>query len=169
MFYPSYDDYMRDIFYFNSLSHPARNCGFNQDGDFLVQNAQAMMPNMYNGSNNIAILNGLYPSIYKIVWPVVQKVISGNNYQFITEELVNVQGDINNKSSENQSQGNNNQTNSQNNCQFNNQSQISQNNQLMKDLIKILVIRELISKNNVRKFPNMIPYYMPPYMVNQSL
>ncbi len=28
MIYPSYDDYMRDIFYFNGLSNPNRGYGF---------------------------------------------------------------------------------------------------------------------------------------------
>lgn len=85
MFYPSYEDYMRDIFYFNGL-----------------QNTNAGCPYMGFNSQN---LNNYFPSIYRIVNPVVEKVVSGNNYQFTNEESVNnivnivleiTAGDINN-------------------------------------------------------------------------
>ncbi len=172
MFYPSYDDYMRDVFYFNGLSNPNRNYGFNPENS--VQDvAMPNMNNMYcmnNNSNNVNILNNLYPSIYKIVWPVIQKVISGNNYQFITEEIVNntvdvvfgiIQGDMNHQENDSRRANSNNASSNYNS---------NENNALMKDLIKILVIRELISKNNIRRFPynGVMPYYnyMPPYMVN---
>ena len=50
-------------------------------------------------------LNDYFPSIYKIINPVIQKVVSGNNYQYTNEESVNnivnvvlgiTAGDINN-------------------------------------------------------------------------
>ena len=56
MFYPSYEDYMRDIFYFNGLQN---------------QNSYPYMYG-YNSQN----LNDYFPAIYKIVYPVVQKVVS---------------------------------------------------------------------------------------------
>ncbi|MCI8310306.1 MAG: hypothetical protein HFJ45_09175 [Clostridia bacterium] len=68
MYYPSYEDYMRDVFYFNGLSNPNM---------------------MYQSANNNQNLNNMYPSIYRIVNPVIQKVISGNNYQFVNEDTVN--------------------------------------------------------------------------------
>ena len=56
MYYPSYEDYMKDVFYFNGLANPNN-----------------MYP--YSGFSN-QNLSDFYPSIYKIVNPVVQKVIS---------------------------------------------------------------------------------------------
>ena len=158
MFYPNYEDYMRDIFYFNGL-----------------QNTNTSYPYMMGFNNQN--LNDYFPSIYKIVNPVIQKVVSGNNYQFTNEESVNnivdvvlgiTAGDINNL----ENNGNNDKRQNQNtNCNNNNCSQDNkENNMLLRDLIKILTIKELQSKQNVRRFPytygNGMPYYMqtPPYM-----
>ena len=152
MYYPNYEDYMRDIFYFNGL-----------------QNANTAYP--YMGFNN-QNLNDYFPSIYKIVNPVVQKVVSGNNYQFTNEDSINnivdvvlgiTAGDISNV----ENTGNN---NSKNNTSSNN-SNSQENNTLIKDLIKILTIKELQSKQNVRRFPytytEQMPYYQAlPYMAN---
>ena len=160
MFYPNYEDYMRDIFYFNGL-----------------QNTNTSYPYMMGFNNQN--LNDYFPSIYKIVNPVIQKVVSGNNYQFTNEESVNnivdvvlgiTAGDINNL----ENNGNNDKRQNQNtNCNNNNCSQDNkENNMLLRDLIKILTIKELQSKQNVRRFPytygNGMPYYMqtPPYMAN---
>lgn len=57
MFYPSYEDYMRDIFYFNGL-----------------QNQSNSYPYMFG--YNSQSLNDYFPSIYKIIYPVIQKVVS---------------------------------------------------------------------------------------------
>jgi len=164
MYYPSYDDYMRDVFYFNGLS--------NSNGMFCM-----------NGINNNQSLNNMYPSIYKIVNPVVQNVVNGNNYQFTNEENVNnivdivmgiTAGDINNteNSSSNDPRRNNSGNNSQN-MSSNNVTNNSNNEGLLRDLIKILVIRELANRNNIRRFPfsyGNMPYFMNtsnlPYMVN---
>lgn len=164
MYYPSYEDYMRDVFYFNGLTNHNQNFGFMQ--------------------NNIQSLNSMYPSIYKIVYPVIQRVISGNNYQFLNDDTVNnivdvvigiTAGDINNIGITNDSRKN---------CQTNNNSQNqsmpsnSQNNMnsskeetspLLRDLIKILTIRELISKSNVRSFPCGFEQRVPTYFNNQVL
>ena len=170
MFYPSYEDYMRDIFYFNGL-----------------QNTNNGYP--YMGFNN-QNLNDYFPSIYRIVNPVVQKVINGNNYQFTNEDSVNnivdvvlgiTAGDINTlenvgnsadtrRPSQNQNCNSNSNANTNTNSQ--NQQENRENNTLLRDLIKILTIKELQSKQNVRRFPytygNGMPYYMQPspYMAN---
>ena len=155
MYYPSYDDYMRDIFYFNGLQNLNQNYPYNMG--FNTQN-----------------LNDYFPSIYKIVNPVVQKVVSGNNYQFANEDSVNnivdvvlgiTAGDINslenvgNISDFNRKQTQGNQVNPS----ASNTTQDS-NNQLLKDLIKILTIKELQSRQNVRRFPytygSNVPYLM---------
>lgn len=161
MFYPNYEDYMRDIFYFNGLQ-------------------QSNMGYPYMGFNN-QNLNDYFPSIYRIVNPVVQKVVSGNNYQFTNEDSVNnivdvvlgiTAGDINNlENVGNNTDPNNRRQNQSLNSNCNSttnaiQSQdIKENNALLRDLIKILTIKELQNKQNVRRFPytygNNMPYYMP--------
>ena len=161
MYYPSYEDYMRDIFYFNGLQ--------NNNGGYPFMG--------FNNQN----LSDYYPSIYRIVNPVVQKVVNGNNYQFTNEDTVNnivdivlgiTAGDLNNL----ENVGNNSETRRQSqNCNSNSSQQTQETketNMLLKDLIKILTIKELQSKQNVRRFPftygNSVPYYMQnyPYMVN---
>ena len=156
MFYPSYEDYMRDIFYFNGL-HQNFNSGY-----------------PYMGFNN-QNLNDYFPSIYRIVNPVIQRVVSGNNYQFTNEDTVNnivdvvleiTSGDINNL----ENIGNNNKKQSQSNSNMN--SENKDDNLLLRDLIKILTIKELQSKQNIRRFPytsgNLNSCYMQnlPYMAN---
>ncbi len=161
MFYPSYDDYMRDIFYFNGLSN---------SNNYPYLN--------FNNQN----LNDYYPSIYKIVNPVIQKVISGNNYQYTNEDSINnivdvvfgiAIGDINSLTNQNNEPKKINQSgnNCQNNCSSNN-TQSQENNNLLRDLIKILTIKELMNRNNVRRFPftygntNYPQYFLPPYMMS---
>ena len=155
MYYPSYEDYMRDVFYFNGL-----------------QNNNTAYPYMAFNSQN---LNDYFPSIYRIINPVVQKVVSGNNYQFTNEDSVNnivevvfgiTAGDLN--TLENSSNADASRKTMPNNTTSSNQ----ENNTLLKDLIKILTIKELQSKQNIRRFPytygNMLPCCMPrePYMAN---
>lgn len=164
MYYPSYEDYMRDVFYFNGLSCPTQNFGFMQ--------------------NNIQNLNSMYPSIYKIVYPVIQRVVSGNNYQFLNDDTVNnivdvvigiTAGDIGNMeanidSKRNCQQGNNSQNqNMSSNSQNNMNSGKEETSPLLKDLIKILTIRELISKSNVRSFPYGLEPRNATYFNNQAL
>lgn len=150
MYYQSYDDYMRDIFYFNGLNN------YNQN-----------YPYMGFQNNN---LNDYFPSIYKIVNPVIQKVVSGNNYQFANEESVNnivdvvlgiTAGEIASLDNSNtqdrraNSNNNSNSSNVQDPC-----------NGLLKDLIKILTIKELQSKQNIRRFPYTYGSNVP-YLMNQ--
>jgi len=161
MYYPSYEDYMRDIFYFNGL-----------------QNGNMGYPYMAFQSQN---LNDYYPSIYRIVNPVVQKVVSGNNYQFTNEDSVNnmvdvvlgiTAGDLNTLENVGNNDSNKKTVSISNGNNTNGASQESSTNTLLKDLIKILTIKELQSKQNIRRFPytygNAMPYNVPrePYMVN---
>lgn len=105
MFYPSYDDYMRDIFYYNGLA-----------GNNMAYQTNPMSAGMPGGCMNNAMnynsgmpmnnsnINNLYPSIYRIVYPVVQKVTSESNFQIVNEETITnatntiydiVEGDLN--------------------------------------------------------------------------
>lgn len=196
------------------------------------------MPNGYiNGGymprNGVAMaqdINSLYPSIYRIVYPVVQKVTDENNFRVINDEAVSnatntvyniVEGDLtsaqdsiqnsnfnansqmasnmqaSSTSSQNNSASNYNANGMQNprnnvasstmsGSQMNNNNLQSANtasnenlsssktittassnqNLLLKDLIRILVIRELIAKSNSRRQQYNQPYYqfMPNYV-----
>ena len=95
-------------------------------------------------------LTYFYPSLYKILVPVIIKVVSTSNYQYINEEIINnmvdtvyniVEGDvIKEEISDNQ---NNNQSNNyQNNNSKTNEIK-DKDNELLKDIIKIFVIKEL--------------------------
>lgn len=206
-----------------------------------ANNANFQTNNAYMPRNGLAMaqdINSLYPSIYRIVYPVVQKVTDENNFRVINDEAVSnatntvyniVEGDLtsaqdsiqssnfnansqmtsntqvssassqNNSTSATFNQGNsapnynaNGTQNSRNNAasstvngtQANNNnlqsaasnenlhsSKIiatasSNQNLLLKDLIRILVIRELIAKSNSRRQQYNQPYYqfMPNYV-----
>ena len=81
MYYQNNDDYMRDFFYFNQ--NPTMN---NNVGCGCMQNNMNNNNYMNNNNNN---LENLYPNIYRILQPVVRRVVAGNNYQYITEEVLN--------------------------------------------------------------------------------
>ncbi len=142
MFYPSYDDYMRDIFYYNGLAgnnmgmQPNQNMAGYMTGPMCMNNGY--MSGMQNNGNNI---NNLYPSIYRIVYPVVQKVTSENNFPIINDEVITnttdtiyniVEGDLN--SAQNSTQNCNSNTSIQrstSNSNNSNTSSSSSNNQNM--------------------------------------
>ena len=75
-------------------------------------------------------------------------------------------GDINNlDNSSNENRRNNCQNNSNSNSNMSNNANSNlENNGLLRDLIKILTIKELLNRNNVRRFPftygNINPYGM---------
>ena len=171
MYYQNYDDYMRDVFYFNQIPNqmPNPNMGFQNIGF----NPQVSQMGQINPNINYS---NMFPSIYRIVQPVVSRVVTGNNTQYLTEDNLNsmvdtvyniVEGDVVN-SVENDSQTTQTvsaqavrttNTTSNNNNNSNNQS-TSRNceNQnatiLLRDLIKILLLKEIICRNNMRRVPN---------------
>ena len=92
MYYQSYDDYMRDIFYYNNMGN-SMNMGYYPNNYMLGANFRNGYIGMGGGylpgmNNNINNYNNLYPSIYRIVYPVVQKVTSENRFNFINDETV---------------------------------------------------------------------------------
>ena len=159
------NDYMRDFFYYNQ--NPNQNLNMNYG--YMPNN------NMMRSNNNNNIEN-LYPNIYRILRPVVRKVVLGSNYQYLTEEVVSnmvdtvyniVEGDRNIRTTEvnaeptetrrssvtstsntTQTQGSTqSRTNHSNNTEYNN---------LLKDLIRILVLQEILNRNGWgRNYNNM--------------
>lgn len=215
MFYSNNDSYMQDLYFYNQVPNNTYMNSFanNMMGNTMNPNMQMMPNNMGNTmpstmqTNNqagmfpnntmpVQNLNNLYPSIYRIVNPVVSRVVSNNN-QPITEDLLNnmtdtvfniVEGQVDlgddpvqrNTTSENQSSSNtssnmssNNNTSSRTTETRQQQTSSSQtsfrnnrNESLLRDLIRILIIKELLSRNQFQRqfsqnsFYNQQPFYM---------
>ncbi len=194
MFYSNNDSYMQDLYYYNQMpSNTYMNSfGNNMIGNPNMQTIQGrtnipnnqMFTNQGFFTNNMPIqnLNTLYPSIYRILNPVISRVVLNNN-QPITEDLLNnmtdtvfniVEGQIDfgddqvqrNNNNENQQSNTNSSNNNVSNNSANRASESArQTNQtsqpsntrnnrgdsLLRDLIKILIIKELLSRNGFQR------------------
>ena len=169
MFYPNNINYMEDLYYYNQQP----NTYMGQPGMIPNMNNQ-YMPNQYfpNGINNSQNLTSYYPSIYRIMNPVIQRVVSNNsNMMTPNEDQINnmvdtvyniIEGQLPRENSTLRDQ-NNNQNNTQNqNANTSSTNQTNQNSSLntiqnerqtntlndslFRDIIKILIIKELISR-----------------------
>ena len=193
MFYSNNDSYMQDLYYYNQIPNSTfmNGCGSNMLGNSnmqpIMQGGIASSPNnqiFMNGGmfpNNVPIqnLSNMYPSIYRILNPVISRIVSNNN-QSISEDLLNnmtdtvfniVEGQIDlgedyetqgNNRTDNQSINANSSNNNSSNRGAETTRQNSQNPQtsntrhnrndsLLRDLIKILIIKELLSRNHFQR------------------
>lgn len=153
------NDYMRDFFYYNQNPNQNMNMNYNY------------MQNNYMFRNNNNNIENLYPNIYRILMPVVRKVVAGSNFQYLTEEVVSnivdtvyniVEGDRNVRTVEVNAEplvdarrSNSGTTSNVTQTQTTTQSRTSSNNNnnsnnncteystLLKDLIRILVLQEI--------------------------
>lgn len=172
MFYQNNNDYMRDAFYY---SQPQSNtypyAGMN---NYMNVNNT---PYNYNMNNRYPVnpLENMYPQIYKIIDPVANRVISTNNYSYYTEDNIDnmvdtvyniVEGDVSSLTSttpqnmtsddtvtQGPARGGAQNTNTRSNTTENvaprtNTNESNCNKQLLKDLIKIIIIKELLSRPN---------------------
>lgn len=166
------NDYMRDFFYYNQ--NPNQNMNMNYG--YMPNN------NMFRTTNNNNNIENLYPNIYRILQPVVRKVVAGSNFQYLTEEVVSnmvdtvyniVEGDRNTRTTEVSAEAietrrTNSQTTSnatQNQAATQSRGSNNTNNEyntLLKDLIRILVLQEIArvgwGRNNNMMNTNMNPY-----------
>ena len=198
MFYSNNDSYMQDLYFYNQIPNNAYmyDIGNSMTGipniqmmptnpitNNMMYKAPGFVPNNYSGAN----LNNLYPSIYRIINPVISRVVSNNN-QPITEELLNnmtdtvfniVEGQIDFSDdqvqkvsqTENSNSSNTNQSRSPESIKtINNQTQSksNRNDYLLKDFIKTLIIKELLFKNQMYKCNSNIgmPQTYIPYSNN---
>lgn len=153
------NDYMRDFFYYNQNPNQNMNLSHNY------------MQNNYMFRNNNNNIESLYPNIYRILMPVVRKVVAGSNFQYLTEEVVSnivdtvyniVEGDRNVRTVEVNAEplvdarrSNSGTTSNATQTQTTTQSRTNSNNNnnsnnncteysiLLKDLIRILVLQEI--------------------------
>lgn len=202
MFYSNNNGYMEDLYYYNQIPS---NTYMNHQGNNMMTNQMnpnfscPMNSNMGFGNSNIMPmgqmsnnqqmimpmqnLSSLYPSIYRIINPVVSRVISNGNNQILNEDSLNnmvdtvfniVEGQIDTEGEsqsqrniQNETQTNVNSSNNMNtssnssvrtvetnrqtaqNIQTNNRNH--RNDSLLRDLIKILIIKELLSRNQFQR------------------
>ena len=183
-----YDDYMRNVLGYNNLDD------YRNIYSIMPQDIYNMNTYMFDEiQSNEEEIGTLYPDIYKIVYPMVKKACLKNNKPINKNIVDNIVDDVymNLESNEqiniNVNVGNvskNNTYSSDKETKGLNMSrspevkseirdsindlknkETRQQNFLLNDLIKILVLRELIDKpnrpGNIR--PNQIPPIRPPY------
>lgn len=171
--YMNNDNYLQDFYNYNQVPN---NCGGYMQNPNMMQNQPAMMngmymnPNMYQANNNQNITS-FYPSTYRIINPVVSRVVQNSNYQFINEDTLNnmvdtvfsiVDGQIDYQEEEmTQTATQTVNANGQNNIpqaqrtttevsksQSSIQNQNNRSDSLLRDIIKILIIKELLARRN---------------------
>ena len=189
MFYTGNDNYMQDFYCYNQNPNTYSNINGIQNGiNNSIWNQQTnpyinsnMVPNNMNPNNNFS---SLYPSIYRILMPVIARILQNSNYQILNEDVLNnmvdtvyniVEGQIdysddpnnilNNYTISNSSSNSSNMQNLNNNNSQNNQTSKSsdtktqssnttninnRDNSLLKDIIKILLLREILMKNQIQ-------------------
>lgn len=167
--YMNNDNYLQDFYNYNQI--PNGFGGYMQNPNMMQNqsvpmNGMYMNPNMYQPNNNQNITN-LYPSTYRIINPVVGRVVQNSNYQFINEDTLNnmvdtvfsiVDGQIDYQEEESASQASSDvQNNSQQGqritgemqkSQTASQSKSNKSDSLLRDIIKILIIKEILARRN---------------------
>ena len=154
----SYEEYIRSI-----LGYPANNNMYDRNYNYGMENVNYANYNMNQNMNMNSELEDCYPEIYKLVYPMILKKcnnISGNltkeEIENITDEIYfNIEGrnDIDiNINSQNNIRTTNNQTSMPtrkpevNMRETEEKIETRQFNSSIRDLIKILLIRELIGR-----------------------
>ena len=152
MYYPSYEDYMRNVFGYNMPT-------YNEE-------YYSPMPLMSRQETPMSIQNEkpeLYPEIYRIVYPMVRKVCEENPERNITKELVEKMTNVvyTNIETEQNRETNINVTVGQRNGDVVNprvKSQVNETrnrpNNGLRDLITILILRELFARPQVGMPPH---------------
>lgn len=172
-----YDDYIRSI-----LGYPTRNSynnmmSYSNQANDYYNNASNMVNNTVDNSE----LEECYPDIYRIVYPMVLKRTSNIEIQLSNEEIENMTDEIYNALEEdgnsiqlNINLGNDvrsSQSNSSKSSDIKPEIKISESsekrtetrqiNRTLRDLIKILLIRELLNRPRRRPRPPFFPGNRP--------
>ena len=173
-----YDDYMQNVFgvdyspYCNTYNPMFRNTDYyNQEENNNQYNYDFnyMNPN-FSARNMVAEIEDLYPEIYKIIYPMIKKIcmqsprpLSMETLDDMTDEIYsNIEANniinlnINIESNKNENNSSSNKKN------INNENRDSrQINNPIRDLIKILLIRELCGNNCPNRPPRPFPRSFP--------
>lgn len=208
MFYSNNDNYMQDLYFYNQMPQNTYNPNMNNFGNQMpnnmgmMNNAGSMYmgqnQNMFNNQNQMQSMSSLYPSIYRIINPVVSRVIQNSNYQYFNEDVLNnmvdtvyniVEGQIEydeedpvaSRTSTTQNDTNNVTTNSSNTgtttrqtetrqqtTQTTNISRNNRNDSLLRDIIKIIILKELIFRNSFQNMQPQQQFNQNPYCNNMN-
>lgn len=200
MFYQNNNDYMRDAFLYSqpqnsTYQYNGMNNYYSPVGN--MQNSGMNMMNPYSNNMNYCqnSLEGMYPQIYRVIDPVAKRVILNNGCQYYSEDNLNnmvdtvfniVEGDVSSLTNSSNNMMNSDDTVTQgpnrnattNTSKPNNESVRPTStvntpnncNNILKDLIKIIIIKELLSRqcncNNMNySNPNFNNYYPQRYMI----
>lgn len=157
MDYQTYEDYMRSVLGYQGGNIYANTYSPRNDYyyDMPMMTSNYIMPEKDNMAE-------LYPEIYKLLYPMVCKVCEQNNNREITKDLIeNMTNEIyvNFESEDTQSQTprttlKNGDVRNPNAKEPELRQETRQRNFLLRDLIKILIIRELMNQRR----PNRPPY-----------
>lgn len=173
----SYEDYMQSVLGYNPMpNNNIYNSTYSLEDDYYYN--QNTMTNTYSPMQtqnptdvNTDLLNSLYPEIYKIVYPMVCKACNQVSGREITKELIdslndeiyrNIEDDELQETPQNRvAPLKNGDVRNPNAKEQEMTKQTRQSNFLLRDLIRILILRELIRQNRPGRRPGTRPP-MPP-------
>lgn len=157
-----YEEYMRSVLGYNQIPN---NIYTNSIYDNYYYDTDYL--NNRNSNANEEMIESLYPDIYRVIYPMVCKVCNQNSQREVTRDLVDRMTDeiYSNIEPEDRQSSIVNQRPILKNGDVRNpnarepevRSETRQNNFLMRDLIRILILRELL-----RRRPPMRPPMPPP-------
>lgn len=139
--YRNYEKYMQTVL------------GYNRPNTSNISNTYEETNNYYNNNvqinQNMQEINKFYPEIYGIVYPVVQKVCSRRNLSNVTEEMISQMVDevyrvIEPEEMKEEAPLKNGDV--RNPRARETRQPVSRNNRLLRDLIRILVLREIFGR-----------------------
>lgn len=168
-----YNDYMQNVFgvdyspYCNTYDSIFRNTDFyNQTENYNQYNYDLnyMQPN-FSARTMVTDIEELYPEIYKIIYPMVKKICMNNSRHLSSETLDDMTDEIYNNIEANNIinlniniESNKNENNSSNRKNINNENREErQFNNPIRDLIKILLVRELFDNDRHNRPPRPFP------------
>lgn len=157
-----YEEYMRSVLGYNQIPN---NIYTNSIYDNYYYDTDYL--NNRNSNANEEMIESLYPDIYRVIYPMVCKACNQNSQREVTRDLVDRMTDeiYSNIEPEDRQSSIVNQRPILKNGDVRNpnarepevRSETRQNNFLMRDLIRILILRELL-----RRRPPMRPPMPPP-------
>ncbi len=159
----SYEEYMRSILGYSQVPNSIYTNSYDNyyyDTNYI---------NNQNRNTSAEIIETMYPDIYRIVYPMVCRVCVQNSQREITMDLINSMTDevyMNVEPVERQNQNANTQRPILKNGDVRNpnakepemRGETRQENFMLRDLIQILILRELLRRN---QRPNMQPIRPP--------
>ena len=164
MDYQNYEDYMRSVLGCQTGNIYANT--YNPRNDYYYD--MPMMTTDYTTAETDEF-SELYPEIYKLIYPMVCKVCSQNSTREITKDLVDRMTDeiyVNFESEDTQSSNmrttlKNGDVRNPNAKEPEVRQETRQRNFLLRDLIKILILRELLRRRRPHR-PQFPPQGRPP-------